>query len=646
MRLSLSNTPVALIAFAAIALLVVGGLGWVTLAALDMESRQLQHAANTERAERLRLAMWQLDSRMGAVLAREDARPFNHYSAVFAPPVSLDAAGTLWPAGSVIEPSPLLRADLPDWMLLHFQCDAQLWQSPQVVSVTLDRWLRKAGSSLSLPNITAKRREFLSAISKELTSDSLIALAQEHVGEVKHADQTILARNDFNNFNANAGVQKDNSAWREYGERLGDQSKIVYQGRRMENVAKNVAFLNVCGNGEPWIAQGVILNNSVQYINPIEKDQKQSFVIPAAPPSSQVAVTMSPMVGVWMNAERLAFIRLVHLEGKRVCQGILLDYPRLSTLLAEEVQTLFPHAKIVPSKEAETPELVMTTLPLRLDPGEELTPSDPGWSTLRVGLCLVWSAALIALMAVGLGGWALVDLSQRRIRFVSAVTHELRTPLTTLRLYLDMLLGGLVREEERRLEYLRTLDSETDRLTRLVGNVLDYSRLENQRPKLCPTTIALPEFANRVAKDWQKRCDHTGKHLVIETEDVSIRADEGLLTQIVGILLDNACKYSQGASDSRLWLRIRRIGCRVRIEVEDRGPGVAMNDRRGIFRAFRRGRNSEATTGGAGLGLALARRWTGLLGGTLTLQNPSEGGACFCVEINVCDTKSTAQPGA
>src|SRR5207247_9366091 len=81
-------------------------------------------------------------------------------------------------------------------------------------------------------------------------------------------------------------------------------------------------------------------------------------------------------------------------------------------------------------------------------------------------------------------GFSLIDLSERRIRFVSAVTHELRTPLTTLRLYLDMLTGGLVTEQKQREEYLHTLHQETERLNRLVGNVLGFSRLENQRPRL------------------------------------------------------------------------------------------------------------------------------------------------------------------
>src|SRR5579871_4586025 len=123
----------------------------------------------------------------------------------------------------------------------------------------------------------------------------------------------------------------------------------------------------------------------------------------------------------------------------------------------------------------------MTALPVELDPGPVSPPEVGTVTPLRIGLGLAWAAALVALSAVGLGGWSLLDLSERRIRFVPAVTHELRTPLTALRLYLDMLTGGLVKDEERQAEYLQTLHGETDRLHRLVGNVLDFSRRSEER---------------------------------------------------------------------------------------------------------------------------------------------------------------------
>src|SRR5207248_4639778 len=159
-----------------------------------------------------------------------------------------------------------------------------------------------------------------------------------------------------------------------------------------------------------------------------------------------------------------------------------------------------------------------TALPFRLEPGPaDPADAEPGWTPLRVGLTLSWAAALVALLAVGLGGWTLLDLSERRIRFVSAVTHELRTPLTTLRLYLDMLMNGLVRDEKQREEYIRTLHAEAERLNRLVGNVLDFSRLEKSRPQLIRSPQRVADLLSEVKAAWECRCATAGKELILES---------------------------------------------------------------------------------------------------------------------------------
>jgi signal transduction histidine kinase len=281
----------------------------------------------------------------------------------------------------------------------------------------------------------------------------------------------------------------------------------------------------------------------------------------------------------------------------------------------------------------------MASLPFQLDPGPaalEAAPA-PGWTPLRVGLACAWLAALVALLAVGLGGWSLLNLSERRIRFVSAVTHELRTPLTTLRLYLDMLMNGLVRDETQKQEYIRTLHAEADRLHRLVGNVLDFSRLENQRPRLNRTEVAVADLLAVLRATWQGRYQDAEKELLVESElppGAALWTDGELVQQVLCNLLDNACKYSRGAQDRRVWLRARAEGQRLVFEVEDRGPGVPPRERRLIFRAFRRGDSANVTAGGVGLGLALARRWTELLGGRLSLRPAAaEGGACFRVSF-------------
>jgi signal transduction histidine kinase len=280
----------------------------------------------------------------------------------------------------------------------------------------------------------------------------------------------------------------------------------------------------------------------------------------------------------------------------------------------------------------------MKWLPVRLNPGPVEMPPVPSWTPLRIGLMSAWAAALVALAAVGLGGWSLISLSERRVRFVSAVTHELRTPLTTLRLYLDMLTGGMVTEPAQQTEYLQTLHGETERPNRLVANVLDFSRLERQRPRLDKTTVPVAALVEQVRSDWEERCKSAEKELIAENalpEGATVHTDVKLVEQVLGNLVDNACKYSRGAADTRIWLRSRQERGRLVLEVEDRGPGVAPGERRSIFRPFRRGVGVE-TAGGVGLGLALAREWASLLGGSLSVSPGANGtGARFRLELPV-----------
>jgi signal transduction histidine kinase len=200
-----------------------------------------------------------------------------------------------------------------------------------------------------------------------------------------------------------------------------------------------------------------------------------------------------------------------------------------------------------------------------------------------------------------------------------------------------MLVGGLVREERQRGEYLRTLHGEADRLHRLVANVLDFSRLERQRPRLTKARAEVADLLAQVRATWEGRCHDADKELVIENDlgdGAALWTDGAVVQQVLGNLIDNACKYSRGAEDRRLWLRARGDRAQVVIEVEDRGPGVPPRDRRSIFRPFRRGRSADVTAGGVGLGLALARRWARLLGGRLTLaEAPPAGGACFLLTL-------------
>jgi two-component system sensor histidine kinase KdpD len=139
-----------------------------------------------------------------------------------------------------------------------------------------------------------------------------------------------------------------------------------------------------------------------------------------------------------------------------------------------------------------------------------------------------------------------------------------------------------------------------------------------------------------VYSTWEGRCQSAGKELVLENDtpgEIRLVTDSQLVQQILGNLIDNACKYSRAATDRRIWLRATTLGRHLALEVEDRGPGVRPRDRQAIFRPFRRGAEVDVTAG-VGLGLALAQRWARLLGGKLLLCNRQENaGACFRMQL-------------
>lgn len=632
-----------LLAFLGICILVIGGLGWVTAAVLRLEESQYRADFEKELSARLSLVMWRLDSRVAPALAREDSRPYNHYNAVFAPAVLVRNNGTPIKPGEALEPSPLLSEELPDWMLLHFQTDAELgWESPQVLSRNLIGVLENPRVQVPLDNVTPQRCRLLVDLDRSLPPKQVLSCCVNRLqpdraggqGSNREIQQQADQQQVLNPSEALAQPPIGQQAANDPGQnpsynRTNDQESVKRRSvqervqkespsNKLQMADLNQALANTTRNGEAWFR--------------------------SLPPQEikQTTVRLEPMVPLWLappnREEQLVIARLIQIGDRQRCQGVVLDWPRLQEVLAEEAREAFPEARFEPvrSAEPENPELAMKWLPVQLDPGPLKPPTMPVWTPLRRGLALVWAAALVALSAVGLGGWSLIDLSERRIRFVSAVTHELRTPLTTLRLYLDMLTGGLVKEEQQKTEYLATLHAETERLNRLVANVLDFSRLENQRPRLEKTAVKVAELLEQVHNDWHGRCGGADKELVVENSlapDAEIATDVKLVQQVLGNLIDNACKYSRGATDRRIWLRACPDGKRLALEVEDRGPGVPAGDCRSIFRPFRRGRDADGTAGGVGLGLALAQRWTWLLGGRLTVGRGTDGGACFRLSI-------------
>lgn len=229
---------------------------------------------------------------------------------------------------------------------------------------------------------------------------------------------------------------------------------------------------------------------------------------PVAPPRPLPPREGAP-AALWVG-DALLLARRVGMGPAVYVQGTWLDWPRLRTDLLASIQDLLPDARLEPVTAGARPdeERRLATLPVRLVTGPVSLPAGTGPSPARLSLAGAWAFAFLAAIAVAALLRGVVELSERRHVFVSAVTHELRTPLTTFRLYTDMLADGMVTDEARRREYITRLRGEAERLGHLVENVLFYARVESGRGEAAREVVDLqallqearPRLAERAAR--------------------------------------------------------------------------------------------------------------------------------------------------
>ncbi len=218
----------------------------------------------------------------------------------------------------------------------------------------------------------------------------------------------------------------------------------------------------------------------------------------------------------------------------------------------------------------------------------------------------------------------------RKTTFVSNVSHELKTPLTTIRMYAEMLAQDRVTEEPRRRAYVGVIAAESARLTRLVNNVLDFSRLEQGRKTYHREPIDLANWLRDAIATHRDRIEAAGLRIELRVPEqpVIVRGDRDALDQVLLNLLDNAVKYA--AAGGSLSIAVEQDAAWIRIAVADRGAGIPRDQAARIFESFYRVDDSLTTrVPGSGLGLSIGRRLMRDLGGDLTFTPRDGGGAIF-----------------
>ncbi|MEW6267073.1 MAG: ATP-binding protein [Thermodesulfobacteriota bacterium] len=255
-------------------------------------------------------------------------------------------------------------------------------------------------------------------------------------------------------------------------------------------------------------------------------------------------------------------------------------------------------------------------------------PPSPGRSTLMAMLIVLAAVILAGLAAIYQSVRRVVELSERRTGFVSSVTHELKTPLTNIRLYIEMLEMGLAADQDQEQDYFRIIGSETVRLSRLINNVLEFSKLENKKRRLDLVEGDLSEVVTEVKDVMAGKIRQEGFTLTVAHQDVPVFAyDREAMIQILINLIENSLKFGREAVRREIVLRVESEGRQVKISVADTGPGIPGHALKRVFDDFYRVDNSlTRNTGGTGLGLALVKKLAEAMGGTAAaVNNPGAG---------------------
>lgn len=263
-------------------------------------------------------------------------------------------------------------------------------------------------------------------------------------------------------------------------------------------------------------------------------------------------------------------------------------------------------------------------------------PLSEGRNTLYVMILSLAAVILAGLAAIYKSAAMVVDLSERRSGFVSSVTHELKTPLTTLRLYIEMLQQGVPSSKEQEREYLRILNAETSRLSRLIHNVLEFSRLERKQRNVNLRVGDFEDVLREVLDVLREKLRQEGFEFFFERENVeSFAYDREAMIQILINCIDNSVKFGGDAQLKRIRVLLRRRGERIELLISDSGPGIPRHALKKVFDDFYRVDSSlTRKTQGTGIGLSLVRQLARAMGGDVkAASNAPDPGCTITVDL-------------
>lgn len=376
---------------------------------------------------------------------------------------------------------------------------------------------------------------------------------------------------------------------------------------------------------------------------------------PAAPRISIFESALDPFEFSRLDSGHFVLFRRVWRDGSRTIQGLLLEPDGFlsgtivrpfgdSPLAAVGELRIAYRGELLrrDAGQAEAEEASASAEPLhqhrlsaplgdlQLELSLHRLPSGPGariatWT--GIVLLGVLLTAFVVLYRLGLGQ---LRLARQQQDFISAVSHELKTPLTSIRMYGELLREGWVPEDKRR-EYYAYIHDESERLSRLISNVLQLARMERQELVLEIKAVAMSDLFDLLRSRLSGQIERAGFSASFTLDPAvagcTVEVDGDALLQVLINLLDNALKFSVGAELKRVEIAARPEGDgAVVLSVRDYGPGVPHAQMRRIFELFyRAGNELTRETVGTGIGLALVRQLATAMGGSVDVVNREPG---------------------
>jgi len=398
-------------------------------------------------------------------------------------------------------------------------------------------------------------------------------------------------------------------------------------------------------------------------------EERQAIANVAGPTDLRINTFESeidPLEFSLLDSGHLVLFRKVWRDGERYIQGLLVDQnafvsgviesayrnsplSTMSNLIVgyqDDVISYFPgRANSYPGNAGEmrgallynsrltapldSLELIFSINQLPQGPGATVL----GWVTFV--LAVVFVGGFLTLYRLGISQ---INLARQQQDFVSAVSHELKTPLTSIRMYGEMLKEGWA-DEAKRQDYYEFIHDESERLTRMITNVLQLSRITRNEPNFDLKKTSVGALMSNIESKIASQVERAGFTLNFSRDDTAdaavIDIDEDCFAQIIINLVDNAIKFSKKAEIKAIDISSKLTGDdKVQFIVRDHGPGIPKDQMKKIFRLFYR-TESELTreTVGTGIGLAIVHQLTTAMNGKVDVVN-AEPGAEFRITFS------------